>query len=401
MDAVAPDQSVRIDLNDGELFREAVPHHLFRWLRENDPVYWNPSPDGGGFWNLTRYSDIVAASPNWQTFTTTHGTNIEDATGGYELALINQDPPLHTRLRGLVKQGFLPKMVRKLEPHIRDICTRILDQVAKKGECDFVTEISAELPLQVIAEMLGVPHEDRLKIFEWSNTMMGEFGHDPEKAKNAAIEMWAYTDALADERRSAPRDDLISILATCEIDGDRMTNAEMDIFFLLLAVAGNETTRNLISGGLLALTDYPEQRERLVTDLSLMPLAVEEMLRWVTPVMHFRRTATQDVEIRGKNIREGDKVLYWYVSGNRDADVFPNADTFDVTRQPNDHLAFGGGGPHFCIGFNLAQTEIRIMFEQLLTRFPDIELNGPIERWPINFVNSYKHIPVKFTPEKP
>ncbi|MHB8511637.1 MAG: cytochrome P450 [Actinomycetota bacterium] len=394
---------MKVDLYDQDQYVAGVPHETFAWLRKNAPCYFNPEPAGPGFWALTRYADITHASPLWQTFASGYGTNIEDPIGGAELMMVNQDAPKHTRLRSLVKQGFLPKVIRAIEPHVREICTDILDRIASKGDCDLVTEISAELPLQVIAEMLGVPKEERHLVFNWSNTMIGmddpEYGNSIETATAAAIEMYAYTDKLASIRRSEPRDDLVSILATAEVDGEKLTDMEMDVFFLLLAVAGNETTRNLISGGMLALMENPDQKERLLNDMSLMPTAVEEMLRWVTPVMYFRRTAQVDAEIAGEKIRKGDKVTYWYISANRDEEQFPNAMQFDIGRTPNDHLAFGGGGPHFCIGFSLAQLEIRVMFEELLRRFPDMEMAGPAQRLRSNFINGIKHLPVKFTPE--
>ncbi|MFN2641533.1 MAG: cytochrome P450, partial [Actinomycetota bacterium] len=278
------------------------------------------------------------------------------------------------------------------------------DAVATKGECDFVTEVSAELPLQVIAELLGVPHEERHKVFTWSNTMIGledpEYGTSMEGARTAALEMFAYAGELAAERKAEKRDDLVSILAHAEVDGETMSEMELAVFFLLLAVAGNETTRNLISGGMLALFEHPEEREKLRDDPSLFAPAVEEMLRYVTPVMHFRRTATCDTEIGEQKIAAGDKVLLWYISANRDEAKFPEPHSFKVDRTPNEHLAFGGGGPHFCLGFSLAQLEIKCMFEELLTRLPDMELAGPVSHMRSNFINGIKHMPVKFTPER-
>jgi cholest-4-en-3-one 26-monooxygenase len=394
---------VKIDLYDMDQFVDGVPHDAFDWLRKNAPAYFNPEPDGPGFWNLTRYADVAHASKDWMTFTSSRGTNIIDPEGGYELAMVNQDPPAHTRLRTLVNRGFLPKMITSMEPHVREITRRIVDNVALKGECDLVTEVSAELPLQVIAELLGVPHEERHKVFTWSNTMIGledpEYGTSLEGAREAALEMYAYAGRLAAERKASKRDDLVSILAHAEVDGETMTEMELAVFFLLLAVAGNETTRNLISGGMLALFEHPEERERLQADASLFDSAVNEMLRWVTPVMHFRRTATCDAEIAGEKIKERDKVLLWYIAANRDGDVFENPHSFKIDRTPNEHLAFGGGGPHFCLGFSLAQLEIKCMFEEILNRLPDMELAGPASRMRSNFINGIKHLPVKFTPE--
>jgi cholest-4-en-3-one 26-monooxygenase len=293
-------------------------------------------------------------------------------------------------------------MVARLEPHIREIANAVIDAVAQKGGCDFVTEVAAELPLQVIAEMMGVPLADRRALFSWSNRMIGqddpEYGTTEDEAKRASLEVYMYANQLAAERRRNPGEDLMSVLLNAEVDGEKLTEMEFDVFFVLLMIAGNETTRNLISGGMLALIDHPEQRARLLKDRSLINTAVDEMLRWVSPVMAFRRTATRDTEIRGQKIREGDKVLMFYPSANRDEEVFPEADRFDVGRTPNDHLAFGIG-EHFCLGSNLARLEIRVMFEELLRRLPDIELAGPVARLRSNFINGIKHMPVKFTPK--
>ncbi len=397
-------KTASIDFYDNGKFVEDVPFEDFRWLRENDPVYFNPQEDGPGFWNLTKYEDVVSASRNWETFSSARGTNIDDPQGGVELMLVNMDPPKHTGLRMLVRTGFTPKRVSALEPHVRDIATKIIDRVASKGECDLVTDIAADLPLQVIAEMIGVPDEDRHKIFHWSNQMIGlddpEYGNSLEVATAAAFEMYEYWDALGKERRNERREDLITALVEAELGEKALTDLEIDVFLLLLAVAGNETTRNLISHGVHELSRHPEEKDRLQADPSLIPSAVEEMLRMATPVMHFRRTATKDTEVRGVEIKEGQKVLLWYISGNRDDEVFPDPDRFDAGRTPNEHLGFGGGGPHFCLGANLARLEIRVMFEELFKRLPDLEITGPVPRLRSNFINGLKHMPVRFTPER-
>jgi cholest-4-en-3-one 26-monooxygenase len=254
----------------------------------------------------------------------------------------------------------------------------------------------------VIAEMLGVPLEDRQQLYDWSNRLMGfddpEFQTSMEDGKIAASEMYAYTNQLAETRRGSPREDLVSVLMNAEVDGEKLSELEFDLFVLLLAVAGNETTRNGISGGMLQLMDNPDQHARLLADPSLVPSAIEEMLRTVTPVMHFRRTALVDTEIRGQKIREGDKVVVWYPSANRDETVFEDPDRFDVARTPNDHLAFGLG-QHFCLGANLARLEMRVMFEEILRRIPDVKLAGPVRRLRSNFINGRKSMPVTFTPE--
>ena len=395
-----------VDLVNPENYVSGVPHDAFQVLRKEAPIFWHKEPDGGaGFWALTRYDDVMAVSKDPGTFSSYKGGTIlrdipEDDLNNTRTIMLNMDPPQHARYRRLVSQGFTPRMTAALEPHIREIADKIIDAVIARGECDFVTEIAAELPLQVIAELLGIPLKDRHKVFEWSNRLIGfddpEFQNSMEEGKLAAMEMYMYANQLALERKGSPRDDLVSVLMNGIVDGEQLSELEFDSFFLLLAVAGNETTRNLISGGMLALIENPAERARLLADPSLLPSAVEEMLRYVSPVMHFRRTATRDTEIRGQKIREGEKVTVWYISANRDEEVFPHANRFDAGRAPNNHLAFGIG-EHFCLGSNLARLEIRIMFEQLLRRMPDIELAGPVARLRSNFINGVKRMPVRYT----
>jgi cholest-4-en-3-one 26-monooxygenase len=312
------------------------------------------------------------------------------------------DPPLHTRYRRLVNKGFTPRMVRDLEESIHRSADAIIDQVIETGEADFVTQLSAELPLQVIAELLGVPQADRHKMFDWSNRMVGsedpEYQLQAEMALNAAMELYAYAAELFGQKRIDPHADLMSVLTTVEVDGERLSELELELFFLLLTVAGNETTRNLMSGAMHSFFEYPEQWQRLLGDRSLLPGAAEEMLRFVSPVMNFRRTAMADTELSGTTIAARDKVVFFHVSANRDEDIFENPDSFDITRDPNPHIAFGGGGPHFCLGANLARMEIRVMFEHLLDRMPDIHRNGETQRLQSRFINGVKHLPVAFTP---
>ena len=411
-----------IDLLDQDQFVRGIPHDLFEFLRAEAPVYKHPEPNGPGFWVLTKYHDIEAASQDFANFSSAHGvvgmadaeygggaqdggdSQAQGAGAGQELMMLNMDPPRHTKLRKLVNTGFTMARISRMEPAIRRVTNEVLDTVAAKGECDFVTQVAAELPLQVVDELIGIPQEDRRQIFDWSNRMIGsadpEYQVSPDATMNAGIEMYAYAEKLAAERRREPRDDLMSIIIDAEVDGDKLTQLEISVFFLLLAVAGNETTRNLISGGMLTFFEHPDEWTRLRGDPSLMNTAVEEMLRWVTPVMYFRRTATQDKEIRGQQIKKGDKVTLWYISANRDEEVFPDPYRFDVGRTPNLHLTFGAGGPHNCLGLNLARLEIRVMFEELIRRMPDIQQAGPAQRLRSNFISGIKHMPVKFTPEK-
>jgi cholest-4-en-3-one 26-monooxygenase len=397
-----------IDVFDPAQYVAGIPHERFRQLRQEAPVYFHAEPGGPGYWALTRYDDVVRVSKDPLTFSSARGgTNIEDLTeeslSQVRLMMLNMDPPQHQQFRRLVSVGFTPRMIRALEPRIRATADSIIDKVASRGHCDFVEEVAAELPLQVIAELMGIPLEDRHKVFAWSNRLIGfddpEFSTSRQDGTLAAMEMWAYATQLAESRRDRAGTDLVTTLINAEIEGERLTGTEFEAFFLLLAVAGNETTRNLISGGMLALIEHPRARERLLAEPDLIPSAVEEMLRYVTPVMHFRRTATRATEIRGQRIEAGGKVVMYYTSANRDEDVFKDPDAFDVARSPNDHLAFGVG-EHFCLGASLARLEIRVMFEELLKRLPDIELAGPVRRLRSSFINGYKAIPVRFTPER-
>ena len=395
------------DLYSADTYAQAMPHDTFDVLRREDPVHWQPEPEGQGYWALTRYEDIVGVSSDNELFSSARGgTNLEDlgedALTMIRTLLINMDPPKHTQYRKLVATGFTPKMVRQLEPHVRQITKQIVDSVASKGSCDFVTDVAAQLPLAVICEMIGVPPEDHHKIFDWSNRLIGfddpEYHTSPEDGRIAATEMFMYANAMAQDRKANPRGDLVSVLMQAEVDGDRLSEANFDGFFIVLAVAGNETTRNLISGAMLALIEHPEQRQRLIDDANLMPTAVEEFLRYVSPLIYFRRTLQRDVVVGGRQLREGDKVAMYYPSGNRDGASFDDPHGFDVGRSPNAHMAFGGGGPHFCLGASLARLEIQCMFEELLSRLPDIELAGPVDRLRSNFINGIKHMPVRFTP---
>jgi cholest-4-en-3-one 26-monooxygenase len=397
-----------IDIYDPDVFVKGVPHDAFRVLRAEAPVYFHPEPGGRGFWAVTKYDDIVSISKDPGTFSSWRGgTNIPDYPPDnlavIRMLMVNMDPPQHTKFRRLTSTGFTPRMIARMEEYIRRAAVKIVDEAAPLGACDFVTKIAAELPLVVIADIMGVPQDDRHKVFDWSNRLIGfddpEFQTSLEDATMAAAEMWGYANELAEGRKGKEGKDLVTVLINAEIDGEQLTEMEFDAFFLLLAVAGNETTRNLISGGMLALIEHPAQRARLLADPSLLNSAVEEMLRWVTPVIHFRRTATRDVELRGQQIKENDKVALFYSSANRDEERFTDPQVFDVGRTPNDHLAFGIG-QHSCLGLNLARLEIKVMFEEILKRMPDIELDGEVRRLRSNFINGIKTMPVRFTPEK-
>jgi len=403
-----------INLWDKDRFVEGVPHEWFTALREQAPVFWHEGDDAfvgpqggaGPFWAVTGYDDVVTVNRDNATFSSAERLVFmwDPNIAGLEqqrLLMLNMDPPMHTRYRRLINKGFTPRMVSELESTMRKRTREIIDRVAERGECDFVVDVASELPLQVIADLMGVPQEDRHKLFDWSNRMIGaddpEYGITEEMTQHASMELYAYAAELAEKKRADPKDDLISVLTHAAVDGEQLTGLEIDLFFLLLTVAGNETTRNLISHGLVALLEHPDELAKVRANRELLPGTVEEMLRWASPVMHFRRTAMRDVELGGKQIKQGDKVVIWYISANRDEKAFNDPFTFDVSRSPNEHVAFGGGGPHFCLGANLARMEINVMFDEILDRLHDLELTGPVSRLRSNFINGLKHIPLKFT----
>ncbi len=396
-----------LDVSNPETFENGFPHDFFRRLRRDAPVCWHEGDvhGGPGYWIVSRHRDIRYVSKNPQLFASGRGNLIEqrpDAEIDSIRSMITMDPPAHPRYRKLVSSGFTPATTARLEKKTRERVRAIIDSVAHKGECDFVTDIAAELPLQVIADLLGVPQDERHQLFEWSNKLLGsedpEYGNDISVAMAAGIEMMQYAYKLGQHKIANPAADLATSMMTGEVDGEKIEMLEYGSFFLLLAIAGNETTRNLISHGLLLLLEHPDQAERLRAEPELLPSAIEEMLRFRAPVMYFRRTATQDVEVGGVPIKEGDKVTLWYPSANRDEDVFEDPDRFDIGRHPNEHLAFGHG-QHFCLGAHLARMEIRVMFEELLRRLPDLERCGDVRMLRSHFIDGIKSIPVRFTPE--
>jgi cholest-4-en-3-one 26-monooxygenase len=400
-----------INLLDRDAFTKGVPHDWFTYLRANAPVYKHPEPDGPGFWVLTKYDDVVAVGRDGQTFSSDQKRGgvvvLEDTLpnefeGGGNL-MLTMDAPEHTRYRKLVNRGFTPRQMRMLEPHIRELTSQIIDEVIEQGGCDYVVDVAAEVPLQVIAEMLGVPHEDRHKLFEWSNRMIGsedpEYIVSEEEVMNAQVEMFMYANELAARRREDPQDDIITALLTAEVDGDKLSEMDFNLFFLLIAVAGNETTRNSISHGIKAFCDYPDQYQLLRDDpASRAQSATDEIVRWASPVMYFRRNVTRDTVIRDQQIKEGDKVSMWYISANRDEDVFDRPFEFDILRSPNEHVGFGGGGPHHCLGMNLARMEIYVLLEEMAKRMPTIERVGEAQPLRSNFIAGIKHMPVQYPP---
>jgi cholest-4-en-3-one 26-monooxygenase len=396
-----------LDLSDAANFENGPPLEYLKMLRHEAPVCWHEERNGAGHWAVTRYEDLKFVSRNPALFSSWQGGTIlreltDQQMEGTRALMLNMDPPQHVKYRRLVQRGFTPRAVRGLEPHVRRLASEIIDGVAQRGACEFVAEVSALLPMQVICQMMGVPREDWEAVYELSNKLVGF--DDPEFQKSygdgeiLAMQMFQYAARLNEKVRSCPGDDLGTALVQGEVDGEKLTDLEFNSFFMLLAVAGNETTRTATSHGVMLLAQHPEQRERVRRDPSLLPSMIEEVLRLASPLHYFRRTATQDVELNGAHIRAGDKVTLWYPSANRDEAVFTDPETFDVGRTPNDHLAFGIG-EHFCLGASLARLELTVLFEELLRRLPDITLDGPPVRLRSNFVNGIKSMPVRFTPE--
>jgi len=411
--AQAIDLGGKPDLKSPDLYLHEEHHDVFRRLRAEEPVYWNPEADSTGFWAVTRYDDIEAISKNPKLFSSAKENgghrifNENDIDGNdTDASMISMDPPEHASYRRMVTPGFVPKRIVGMEDRIRARVTRLLDTLPKTGEAEFVSSVAAVLPIEVLAELFGVPESDGPKLFEWSNATVGE--DDPELRvsdeymKKCVLEMAGYAAGLWQQRLENPGADLISMLAHSRVNGEAMTFPTYIGTFILLVVGGNETTRNSISGGLLALSENPEERRKLLDDPSLIPSAVQEIVRWVSPVLHMRRTATEDTEIRGQKIKKGDKVVMWYASGNRDEEKWDDPFRFDVTRYTKSNVATQlgfGAGQHFCLGSRLAELQLKVLFEELLRRFPDIHVSGPVRRMRSNFIYGLKEMPVAYTPE--
>ncbi|MFF9349353.1 cytochrome P450 [Streptomyces sp. NPDC014734] len=408
-----------IDLADLDNCTDGVtPWRMFHTLRREDPVHWQPEQaPHSGFWALTRHADITRVDRDAETFTSTRFVNLEEVDDdqiGRRASILELDGVRHRALRGLLRRQFGAGVINGYADFLRGLTVTTLDSALSRGSFDFVEDISADFPVNVLARLLDVPPEDNQRLIDWGNRIIGNT--DPDYAdvlldseeseryrdlpfrSPAALEVFEYGRELARRRRGGPGTDLVSTLVNeTPRDGVPLSPRDFDNYFLLLVVAGNETTRHTITHSMLALLQHPEQLARLQEDPSLIPTAVEEFLRWASPVYHFRRTATRDVELGGKHVREGDKVVMWFASGNRDEEVFGNPYDFDVTRRDNDHVTFGKGSPHLCLGNLLARTEIRVMFEELIPRLADIRLTGDVPRVRSNFVNGVKRLPVEVT----
>ena len=403
-----------IRLGDIEQWMTPDREGIFAKLRAERPVSFHEEPapppemgipQGPGFWAVTRYADVMQVSRDPDTFHSAPTSTIGDMPA--EIAewlgsMINMDAPKHTKLRLIVNRGFTPRQIARIEKSVRLQAKEIVDRVAPLGECDFVTEFAAALPLQIICDMMGIPRSDTQHIFELTNVILGvgdpEYVQSLEQLMEAGMGLFQYGLALAEDRLANPRDDITTALMQAEIEDEsgkhRLTSSELGSFFLLLVVAGNETTRTAISHGMKMLTEHPDQRKLWVDDFdAVSPAAVEEIVRWSTPVINFRRTATRDTTVGGQDIKAGEKVVMFYNSANRDERAFDDPFRFDVLRTPNEHFGFGAGGPHFCLGANLARREIRVMFEELLRRLPDIEVTGEPDMLQSSFIHGIKRMP--------
>lgn len=372
------------------------PHEELTWLRRHAPVYWD-----GSVWGISKHADVKAVEGQADLFSNAGG--IRPDSPPFPM-MIDMDNPEHAQRRKLVARGFTPRSVGDSEPAVRRACAAIIDNVCERGECDFVTDIAAPLPMIMIGDALGVDPQDRDQLLEWSDDMLkaltGIEGDElMVRAADAFTGFSEYMARVIPDRRARPQDDLISTLVHAEVDGDVLDELSLVYESLLILIGGDETTRHVISGGMYELLRNPDQRQLLIDDPSLIPTAVEEMLRWVSPIKNMARTVTRDSEFRGQQLREGEKLLLLYPSANRDEDVFDDPHRFDVTRHPNEHVAFGFG-VHFCLGSNLARMELRVMFEELLRRLPGMELateTAPPRR-AANFVSGFESLPVRFSP---
>jgi cytochrome P450 len=405
-----------INISDPEFWKGSRQHResVFATLRREAPVKFFPEiplanfPVGPGYWALTKHDDIWHVSRNPELFCSGKGSNIADLTvelNEFFGSMISMDDPKHVRLRTIVSKGFTPKEITRIEEYVKNKAKSIVDKVlAKYGpneEFDFVDNIAAPFPLQIICEMMGIPESDERQILDWTNVILGagdpDFGGTIENLINVALEMFAYAQALGEARLANPTDDLTSVMMHSIVDGDRMSSQEFGSFFILLVVAGNETTRNAISHGMLQLTEHPDQRAAWYGDFeSKTKGAVEEIVRWASPVIHFRRTATRDTEIRGVKIKEGEKVVMWYNSGNRDEEIYENPHQFNIARTlAPAQVGFGAGGPHFCLGANLARREIAVMFDEIRRRLPNLVITGEPAYLQSNFINGIKRMPCR------
>jgi cytochrome P450 len=411
------------DITDPDTYVSGVPHATFQRLRDNEPVSWWAEHDGGkGFWAITRYDDLLHVSRNVETFSSAQGITLEEMDlDDFEARrnMLEYDPPRHTRYRRLVSKPFSRREVYAYENAIRLLARAVVEEaLAAGGEFDFVERIAKQLPMRMLGTLLGVPEQDGAWLVERGDALLGNF--DPEFTEHplgltdteefksipfrspAALELYRYAERQAEQRRNHPTDDVISDILAPTIDGDRLTEREFKNFFVLLVSAGNDTTRYTMAAGMKALIEHPEQLAELRASVmsgetALMDSAVEEILRWGTVTMHFRRTATVDTCLHDRLIKRGDKVVIWFNSADYDARQFPHPYAFDIRRSPNDHVAFGRMSPHLCLGAQLARMELKVLFEELLPRISDVRSNGPVERLRSNFISGIKRLPISLS----
>lgn len=394
-----------IALDDPGSFASGHPHDQYRQLRRNHPVWFHPERDGPGFWAVTGYRQVIEVSRDPSTYSSWLGgvmlpDSDPDLLEGSRLMMLFQDPPSHTRYRRLVSRSFTPRAAQSWSGRIDQLAARIVDGVIGKGECDFVSEVAGEMPSLVIAELMGIPSDDGRRLYHLTEIMHSADPDISEEARMSAIfEMHAYASGTAAEKRRNPGDDVATALVTASVDGERLNDDEFNWFFLLLVNAGGDTTRNLVAGGIEALLDQPDEMERLrAQPEQLMPTAVEELLRWVSPVVHMRRTTRSDAALGGERIAAGQKVVVFYGAANRDESVWADPDRLDLSRHPNPHLAFGGGGAHMCLGAHFARLEAASLLREVVTRMEDLALAGPVERLHSTFIAGPRVLPVTFRP---
>ena len=396
-----------VDLADPRSYETGQPWDSYQWLRDNDPVHFHEEKDGPGFWAVTRYADVRAVSRDPQTYSSwLGGVTANDPTGdqlaGQRHMMIYMDAPDHVRYRKLVRGSFTPRAAQSWQARIDALAAGVVGAVAERGECDLAADVASALPALVVADLMGIPAEDSSRLAELTEIMHSNTVSATDPVRLAALhEALEYTSALAAAKRRNPGDDLATMLVEAQIDGDRLSDTDLMWFFLLLINAGGDTTRNLVGGAMEVLLHRPAQWAWIVANPErLLPTAVEELLRFVSPVIHMRRTATVDTELGGRRIAAGDKVVMFYPSANRDEAVWPDAEQLDLTRNPNPHLAFGGGGPHLCVGAHIARLEISALIGQLARQLPDIQQHGPIDWLDSTFITGPRRFPVRFTPTR-
>ena len=394
-----------VDLTDLRFFESGPPHALFARMRNEPTPHWNPvQGDEPGFWSFTKAADIAAISRDPATFSSARGGVFTTTQGAVPIdvlrvVILGMDPPQHTKVRNIFQAVFTPKLIRQKADDVRRTVTELIDEVIERGECDFVDDIAVELPLRVIADMLGVPQGDRRQLFAWTNKLSKAAATaDPELGLGALMEIGGYLTAITAERAANPGDDLISRMIAAEVDGERLSEAEITYFFALLMFAGNDTTRNTASGGMRALIEHDTEYRKLVADPAGVGNAVEEMLRWVSPIVYFTRVAQKDTTVGDHPVKEGERVALWYPAGSRDPELNDDPERFDISRNKPAHQAFGGGGAHFCLGNPLARLELTTLFEEIARRIPDMRSTGNVTRLVSNFSNELTSMPVAFTP---